>query len=182
VSRGQGDPWSLEYCHDRVFERVTVLDEAGETLFTVKSKGIASLSWRRTVKDASGPPIFDLRRVNFYRFYIGSKWVVERPSSRELCSRKHVTFEKRQALDVVVRNEEDNGNEVMAEVRPKDQKAITMLVNIGGKTPAEIHLTEVNDTVKLRGDRSDWKARVAGGVDLALVSTMFCCIYDMLSL
>jgi hypothetical protein len=59
----------------------------------------------------------------------------------------------------------------MVEVRPKDQKAITMLVNIGGKTAAEIHLTEVNDTVKLRGDRSDWKVRVAGGVDLALVRT-----------
>jgi hypothetical protein len=152
-------------CHDGVFERVTVLNEAGETLFTVESKGIASLSWRRTVKDASGTPLFDLRKVNFYGFYIRSKWVVE------LCSMKHVTFEKRQAVDVIVRNKEDNGNEVAVEVRPKDQKAITTLVNIGGATVAEIQLTEVNDTVKLYGDRSDWKARVAGGVDLALVST-----------
>jgi hypothetical protein len=70
----------------------------------------------------------------------------------------------------------------MVEVRPKDQKAITTLVNIGGTMVAEIQLTEVNDTVKLRGDRTDWKARVAGGVDLAFVSTMFCCIYNMLSL
>jgi hypothetical protein len=166
----KGETSIIMQCHDRVFSRVTVLDEAGSTPFKVESKGMASLSWRRTVKDASGTPIFDLRRVNLYGFYIRSKWVVERPSGRELCSMKHVTFEKRQALDVVVRNEEDNGNEVMVEVRPKDRKAITTQVNVGGAAVAEIQLTEVNDTVKLRGDRSDWKARVAGGVDLALVS------------
>ena len=32
-------------------------------------------------------------------------------------------------------------------------------------------LAFTDDIVKLRGDRSDWKARVVGGVDLALVST-----------
>jgi hypothetical protein len=90
-------------CHDRLFSQVTVLDETGSTLFAVDSKGIiASLSWRRTVKDASGTPIFDLRRVSFYGFYIRTKWVVERPSGRELCSMKHVIFEKRQAIHVVV--------------------------------------------------------------------------------
>ena len=163
----KGETRIAMHCHDRTFQRITVLDEVGEKLFTAESKGVASWSWRRTVKDASGSPIFDLRKV------LGSairyKWVVESPSGREICSVRHISFRHRQALDVVVKNEEDKDNEVMVEVRPKDQGALTTLVNIEGMTAAEIQMTEVN--ASHGRDRSVWRARVAGGVDLALVST-----------
>jgi hypothetical protein len=163
-------------CHDRVFKRITVLNEAGEKLFTAGSKGMASLSWRRTVKDASGSPLFDLRKI--FGYAIKNKWAVESPSDREICSLRHISFRQRQALDVVVRNEDDKGNEVMVEVRPKDQSALTTLVNINGAPVAEIQMTEVNTS--LHGlDRSVWRARVAGGVDVALVSTnVLLYIYD----
>jgi hypothetical protein len=157
-------------CHDRVFHRVTLLDEAGEKLFTAESKGIASWSWRRTVKDASGSHLFDLRKtVGYIR---RSKWVVESPSGQEICSLRHISLRQRQALDVVFRNEDDKGNEMVVEVRPKDQGALTTLVNIKGAPVAEIQMTEVNFSLNGR-DRSVWKARVAGGVDLTLVSTHF---------
>jgi LURP-one-related len=155
-------------CHDRVFQRVTVLDEAGEKLFTAASKGIASWSWRRTVKDASGSPLYDLRKT--VGNAIRSRWVVEGLSGQEICSLRHVSFRRRQALDVVFRNDNDKGNEKMVEVRPKDQGALTTLVNIKGALVAEIQMTEVNTS--LNGlDRSVWRARVASKVDLALVST-----------
>jgi hypothetical protein len=43
-----------------------VLDEAGEKLFTIESKGMASWSWRRTIRDTSGSPLFDLRKIFVY--------------------------------------------------------------------------------------------------------------------
>jgi hypothetical protein len=48
---------------------------------------------------------------------------------------------------------------------------VTTLVYVGDETVAEIRVVEENDVVDLRGkDRSVWKARVAGGVDIAVVS------------
>jgi hypothetical protein len=104
-----------------------------------------------------------------------NKWTVETPSGREICSAKDVTHmnKERSALDVVVRNEVDKGNEVMTEVRPKDRSAITTLVNIEGALVAEIQNVESNDVVNLQGlERRVWKARVASGVDLVLVGVI----------
>jgi hypothetical protein len=168
---GKGETSITVRCHDRLFESVTVLDEAGQKLFTVESPGMRSWSWRRTVKDASGSPIFDLRH---FGYGMKNKWAVETPSGREICSLKHVTHmnKERSALDMVVRNEADKGTEVMVEVRPKDRSALTTLVNIEGSHVAEIQNLESNDVANLQGlDRSVWKGRVAGGVDLTLVST-----------
>ena len=164
----KGETSIVMQCHDRVFKRVTVLEEGGEKLFTAESKGVASMSWRRTVKDASGSPLFELRKVAGYTFK--TKWVVESPDGREICSVRQSSFKQRLALDVVVQNEDDKDNEVMVEVRPKDQNALTTLINVEGASIAEIQMTGVNTS--LNGlDRSVWRARVAGGVDRALVST-----------
>jgi len=169
-------------CHDRLFRSITVFDEEGEKLYTAESQGMGSWTWRRRVKDASGSPIFDLRH---FGYGIRNKWAVESPSGRELCSMQHVTLmtKERSALNLVVLNEADKGNEVKIEVRPKDRSAITALVNIGGATIAEIRNLESNDVVDLGGlDRSVWKARVAGGVDLALVSANVVCVSQVLNL
>jgi len=158
-------------CHDHLFQSVTVLDEAGQKLFTAEGKGMGSWSWRRTVKDASGRPLFDLRH---FGYTMKNKWAAESPDGREICSLRHVTYlnKERSALDAVVRNEAAKGEEVMVEVRPKDRRALTTLVTIEGAHVAEIRISEANDVVNLRGlNRSVWKARIAGGVDIALVST-----------
>lgn len=162
----KGETRITMHCHDRIFQKVTVLNEVGETLFTTESKGMASWSFRRTIKDASGSPIFDLRKIldNPIRY----KWVVESPSGDEMCCVRHISFRHRHALDVVVKNEKDKDKEVVMEVRPKDQGALTTLVNIGGIPAVEIQMTEVN--LSQGRDRSVWRARIAGGVDLALVS------------
>lgn len=158
-------------CHDRIFKSITVLGETGEKLFTVESKGLGSLTWRRTVRDISGDQIFDLLHLGFA---MKNKWVVESPGGgNEIASLKHVKFlgKARSALDVVIRTaENDNGKEKIVEVRPNDRSAITTMVNIDGAHVAVIQIVESNDVVNLEGfNRSIWKARVASGVDLALV-------------
>ncbi|KAI9746226.1 MAG: hypothetical protein M1818_000907 [Claussenomyces sp. TS43310] len=165
-------------CHDRLFKSVTVVGEAGQELFTAESKGMGSWTWRRTVKDVSGRPLFDLRH---FGYTMKNKWAVESQSGREICTVQHVTFlnKERSALDVMVRNEADKGREVMIEVRPKDRSALRTLVNVEGAPVAEIRLLEAND-VHIKGlDRSVWKARVAGGVDLALILVIILCRAEM---
>jgi LURP-one-related len=153
-------------CHDRVFNDVEIRDESDELLFTVESKGAASWSWRRIVKDTTGTPLFHFRK--FFNLGINRNWGVEDPNTgRELCTMEHVTkiLRKQHAVDVVVRR--DDGKEEKVEVRPRDQSGLTVLVNVRGALVAEIDMVEVNWSRKR--DRSVWKATVAGGVDLALV-------------
>lgn len=160
-----GETTIIMQCHDRIFKDVEVRDQSNELLFTVDSKGVKSMSWRRTVKDATGTPLFDLRK--FFR-----KWSVEDPSGRELCSLRHVaTFRQFKALDVTVLNQADGGKEAVVNVRPKDQAGMTVQVKIRGAAVAEIQMTEANHSrINFTEDRSVWRARIAGGVDLALVS------------
>lgn len=160
-----GETTIIMQCHDRIFKDVEVRDQSNELLFTVDSKGVKSMSWRRTVKDATGTPLFDLRK--FFR-----KWGVEDPSGRELCSLRHVaTFRQFKALDVTVLNQADGGKEAVVNVRPKDQAGMTVQVKIRGAAVAEIQMTEANHSrINFTEDRSVWRARIAGGVDLALVS------------
>jgi len=168
---GKGETALTMQCHDRTFHNITVLGEAGEKIFTVESKGSGSLSWRRTVKDTSGNHLFDLRHI---AYTMKNKWVVESPSGREICTLRHPSSlsKERSAFDMVVLNEADKGSEVKVEVRPNDRSAITTTVNIDGSAVAEIRILESNDVVNLKDkDRSVWRARVAGGVDRALVST-----------
>jgi hypothetical protein len=165
-----GETTIVMQCHDRIFNDVEVRDESDELLFTVESKGAASMSWRRIVKDATGAPLFHFRKS--FKYGVNRKWIVEDPSGLEICSMRHVsTFRHFHSVDVTVANQADDGKEAVVNVRPKDQAGVTVLVQIKRATVAEIQMTEVNHS-RLR-DRSVWKARIAGGVDLALVSIDF---------
>lgn len=97
------------------------------------------------------------------------KWIVENPGGQQICSIRHVSMLNRLILDMVVKNESSKGDEAMVRIRPLDQGRITTLVEIEGKTAAEIRIMENNLHSNGR-DRSVWKARIAGGVDLELVS------------
>ncbi|RDL30742.1 uncharacterized protein BP5553_10087 [Venustampulla echinocandica] len=165
------------HCHDKIFKRVTVLDETGKKLFTVESKPFASWSWRRTIKDISGIHIFDLREGMDNA--IRHKWIAESPSGREICSVRHASLLKRLILDVAVKDEEGKGNESMVRIIPTDQGGITMLVNIEGTTAAEIRMTESNVHSTDR-DRSVWRARVASGVDLVFIVAIMLCRAEIL--
>lgn len=82
-----------------------------KTLFTVDGK-IASWTQRRAVREASGLPIYDMRRKN-----VGATWYVELPGGSEplvtLAPRRNNLKDK---LDVYVHGEE----ETMLEVRGLD--------------------------------------------------------------
>jgi hypothetical protein len=156
-------------CHDRLFKRVTIFSEIGEKLFTVDSKAMGSLTWRRTLRDISGDALLDLRHLGWA---MKNKWVVESPTGKELCSLKHTEYmgKERSALDILVGND---GKEAFVEVRPNDRSALTTMVNIEGRPVAAIQLVESNDVANLEGlNRSTWEARIASGVDLTLVSSI----------
>jgi LURP-one-related len=161
-------------CHDRVFKSVTILSSAGDTIYTVSSKGAASFSWRRTVVDSTGEQVFDLRHLGYA---MKNKWVVEDPKGREICTLHHVNAKdekssqnkERSDLDMIVKGEE---GDVKVEMRQVDRAGNMTLLYVGDETVAEIRVVEENDVVDLKGkNRSVWEANVAGGMDLALVST-----------
>jgi hypothetical protein len=165
------DTTLIMHCHDRTFKSVTILSSDNTPLFTVTGKGSSSFSWRRTIKDSTGVALFDLRHGNWG---MKNKWTVERPSGRELCSLQHVEYlgKARSALDMTVLNEADGGKEVLVQIKPKDASALSTVVSVGGVSIAEIRLVEENDLTNLKDkDRTVWQGRVAGGVDLTLVST-----------
>lgn len=162
-------------CHDRTFKKITVTDDStGQPLLTVESKGAKSLSWRRTILDPSGHPLFDFRH---FGYAMKNYWAVEDRQGQRVCSIKHVTWlnTTRSALDAIVHcNVADPASkDILVEVRPLDRSAITTMVNIRGADVAEIRLVADNDVMDLEGkglDRTVWKARVVGGMDLVLVS------------
>ncbi|EEA21741.1 hypothetical protein TMatcc_008836 [Talaromyces marneffei ATCC 18224] len=174
-----GETTIIMQCHDRLFNDVDVRDQSNELLFTVESKGVNSMSWRRTVKDVTGTPLFQLRKL--FKYGVDRKWSVEDPSGLELCSLRHVsTFRQFHALDVTVLNQADGGKESAVNVRPKDQVGITVQVKIRGATVAEIQMTEANHShINFTEDRSVWKAHVAGGVDLTLIIAIMLCRAEM---
>lgn len=104
-------------------------------------------------------------------------WAVEDPEGQRVCSIKHVTWlnTTRSALDAIVHcNVADPASkDILVEVRPRDRSAITTMIDIRGADVAEIRLVADNDIMDLEGkrlDRTVWKARVVGGMDLVLVS------------
>lgn len=157
-------------CHDRTFRDVEVFDESGQALFTVSSPPVfGSYSWRRIIKDATGTPVFHLRRNAKVSRIFECKWVVEDPDGREICYMHHPFLSDSRMVDVHIKNKEEQDKETIVGVRPKDQAGLTTFVNVEDALVAEIFMVEVNK--QLGYDRSVWKARVASGVDLCLVST-----------
>lgn len=173
------------HCHDPTFKEVIASsgdsDAEGETLFYVEGSTFGtSWSWRRHVfsgeKGSSNDNhIFDFRHNSLD---IKNGWVIEAPAikgeakPRILCylvHKKEFTSEH-SAINATVRTEV--GEDVMVVMRSKDTAAITSTISVDGVCFATIHKEEENDVV-FRGtrDRSVWKARVAAGVDLSLVSS-----------
>ncbi|KAJ5435069.1 hypothetical protein N7491_005664 [Penicillium cf. griseofulvum] len=121
------------------------------------------MTLRRPLKDASGQPVFDLRRK------IG--WLVEDASGSkiaELCHNKFFTSQHT-AIDGKILS-----SGVRVEMRPRDAMGITNYVNIGNATIAEISVHSNNIKKRFVRDRdiSVFRVRVAQGVDLSLVVVM----------
>jgi uncharacterized protein YxjI len=147
--------------HDRHLQDITIAGDDGEKLFSVEGPGgYSSMTLRRPLKDASGQPVFDLRRK------IG--WLVEDASGSkiaELCHKKFFTSQHT-AIDGKILN-----SGVLVEMRPRDAMGITNYVNIGNATIAEISVHSNNIKKRFVRDRdiSVFRVRVAQGVDLSLV-------------
>lgn len=164
-------------CHDRTFKSVTVKDDAtDQTLFTVESKGAASLSWRRSIFDGSGTKLFDLRHMGYA---MKNDWAVENPEGKRICSLRHPSIlnKNKSELDAVIHRNLDAAaaatEDTKIEIRPKDRSALTTLVTYRDTELASMMNTEANDVANLEKkglDRTVWKAHVQRGVDVSLVS------------
>jgi len=165
-------------CHDRLFSNVTVVDEKGQELFVGGGPGpMKSWSWRRQVKDTSGVPIFDLRH---HGSAMKNLWTVESPDGQRIAELKHVSSGRRSDLDMVVPTGKDKEDDVVLQVRQKDQSAITTRVFSKDICIAELLLQESNDISNLsQVDRSSWKVRIAGGVDPAVILIIALCRAEM---
>ncbi|KAF2124615.1 hypothetical protein P153DRAFT_349675 [Dothidotthia symphoricarpi CBS 119687] len=165
-------------CHDRLFVNVTVVDEKDRELFVGGGPGLMkSWSWRRQVKDTSGVPIFDLRH---HGSAMKNLWTVESPDGHLIANLKHISAGRRSDLDMVVANEKGKEDDVMLQIRQKDQSAITTQVFFENACIAELQLQESNDISDLRQvDRSSWKVRIAGGIDPAIVLVIALCRAEM---
>ncbi|KAL1848021.1 hypothetical protein Plec18170_008196 [Paecilomyces lecythidis] len=160
-------------CHDRFFRGAVVCNENGETIFAIEAKEpFTSWSVRRSLKDASGRHVWDLRH---YKSKIKA-WVVEDPDGREICTieENHSAkpFTAATALVPV-----DKGH-VTISMESTDSSGIKTLFLIEGAPVAEMHLTENNDKAFLHRrnlDRTVWKLRVTKGTDIALILGLAFC-------
>jgi hypothetical protein len=158
-------------CHDRLFSNVTVVDDKDRELFIGSGPGpMKSWSWRRQVKGTSGQPIFDLRH---HGWAMKNLWTVESPDGHHIADLKHVSSKGRSDLDMVIANGKGKEDDVVLQIRQKDQSAITTQVFYKNACIADLLLQESNDISDLsQVDRSSWKIRIAGGVDPVIVSSI----------
>jgi hypothetical protein len=158
-------------CQDNLFKKCSVFGESGETLFTVQCPGFwSSYSWRRHVRDASGRHIFDLRRGYTLVFW-ATNWILESPKGEVIGRIRHnKTFFnlKRSSLNMTFFHD---GTEKV-ELRHVDTIGKKTQVKIDGVSVADIVALENNGyTSWATGNvRGVWKAQIASGVDLNLVS------------
>jgi hypothetical protein len=110
-------------CHDRMFSKVTVVDDKDRELFIGGGPGpMKSWSWRRQVKDTSGVPIFDLRH---HGAGMKNLWTVENPDGHLMAELKHVSGGRRSDVDMVAVNGKGEENDIVLQIRQKDQSGIT---------------------------------------------------------
>lgn len=146
-----------------VTDTTSVEDSATpKTLFTVDGK-IASWTQRRAVRDASGLPIYDMRRKN-----VGATWYVELPGGSEpmvtLAPRRNNLKDK---LDVYVHGEE----EVLLEVRGLDVWKKKTEVYLNDLLVMEVELVNLLSAYVPFFKDNQWNVRVAQGMDASLVSS-----------
>ena len=157
-------------CHDRHLQQTTIAANDGEKLFYVEGNG-AYRSWtfRRPLKNATGLPVFDLRR---YATDPKMRWFVDDPNGTKIAELGHTKFftSEHTAIDARIL-----ASGALVEMRPRDAMASTVYVNIGDVTIAEISMHMNNTPRVFRGvqDVSVFRVRVAAGVDLSLVGRIF---------
>lgn len=147
--------------HDRHLQDITIAGDNGEKLFSVEGPGgYSSMTLRRPLKDASGRPVFDLRRK------IG--WLVEDASGNKIAELCHNKFFTSQHTAI---NAKILSSGAVFEMRPRDAMGLTNYVNVGNATIAEISVHSNNIKKRFVRDRdvSVLRVRVAKGVDLSLV-------------
>jgi uncharacterized protein YxjI len=135
-----------------------------KTLFTVDGK-VGSWTQRRAVRDASGLPIYDMRRKN-----VGATWYVELPGGSEplvtIAPRRNNLKDK---LDVYVHGEE----EVVLEVRGLDVWKKKTEVYLGDRLVMEVRLVNLLSAYVPFFKDNQWDVLVAQGMDASLVSSGF---------
>ncbi|KAJ5306904.1 hypothetical protein PENANT_c003G08551 [Penicillium antarcticum] len=150
--------------HDQHLQNIDIINNDGERLFSVEGPGgYSSMTLRRPLKDASGQPVFDLRRK------LG--WHAEDPDGNKIAEIAHKKFftSKHTAVDAKIL-----GSGAVVEMRPRDAMGLTNYFNIGNSTIAEIsfHLNNIKERFVRDRDISVFRVRVAEGVDLGLVTLM----------
>ncbi|KAJ6128907.1 hypothetical protein N7471_010124 [Penicillium samsonianum] len=110
----------------------TIARDDGEKLFSVEGPGVySSMTLRRHLKDASGRPVFDLRRK------IG--WLVEDARGNKITELSYKKF--------------FTSSGALVEIRPRDIIGITKYVNISNATITEISVHSNNIKKGLMRDR-----------------------------
>lgn len=160
-------------CHDRFFRDAEVFNEDGDKLFTLTGKELFT-SWtlRRTLADASGEAILDVRHTKTSV----KDWVVEDSQSKELCTVQDGT-NSQNFTDIHARVPTKAGKAAVS-MRSFDHGGSTTAFEVEGVTIAVMHLIENNDMQLLHRkglDRTAWKLRIAGEVDMALVLALAFC-------
>lgn len=158
-------------CHDRFFRDAVVCDENGDKLFAMEANLFTSWSVRRTLRDTAGHHVLDIRH---YKTKL-KEYIVEDPEGRELCIIKDGVQGKLTAVEVQVTAEKSN---VTVSIRSFDHAGTKTVFEVEGVVIAEMVLTENNDVSFLhrRGlDRTVWRLRIVGGVDMALVLALAFC-------
>ncbi|KAJ5766116.1 uncharacterized protein N7511_003732 [Penicillium nucicola] len=150
--------------HDQHLQKIDVINDHGERLFSVEGPGsYSSMTLRRPLKDASGQPVFDLRRK------LG--WHAEDLSGNHIAEVAHKKFftSKHTAVDARILS-----SGAVVEMRPRDAMGLTNYVNIGNFTIAEIsfHSNNIKERFARDRDISVFRVRVAEGADLSLVVLM----------
>lgn len=156
-------------CNDRQFSDSTVVDEDGRVLFSLESKTIGT-SWtlRRTLRDASGQHILDLRHTKTtYK-----KWVVEDPTGKLLCTMKDGVAPITKFTEASAEIPSNDGSTTIIRICSFDSAGTKTVFQVGDAIVAELLLQENNDASFLhaRGlKRTGWKLHLAGGVDTAMI-------------
>jgi hypothetical protein len=127
-------------CYGRLFSKVTVVDDEDRELFIGGGSGpMKSWSWRRQVKDTLSVSIFDLRH---HGSGMRNLWTVERPDGHRIAELKHVSGHdgRRSDLDMAVVNGKGEEDDVVLQIRQKDQSVITTQIFFKDACIAELQL------------------------------------------
>lgn len=166
-------------CHDKQFRDAVVLDESGNTLFKFHAKGtFSSWSVRRSLMGADEKHILDVRH---YKSGL-HEWIAEDPQGKQLCLVKDAAG-KITSLQAQVTAEDVIGGHVEVSAQSSDHAGTNTIFKVGDGVVAEMRLMENNDMSFLnwrRLDRSVWKIRIAGGVDLAMIVVLAYCRAEIL--